>query len=549
MSRRWQRGEVFLYDPAGVTDMEASSWSPLPRSETWEGAYRMALALLGGGRGHGGDGPSGATPTLLASLLLAASISSRSMADVLRWAQRQDTAEVTAALSVAGEPAAADAFQSVAGLDRQARTQVYGGVLEVLGVYSDPALRESAVSSQLSAERLLDGPANTAYAILPAHEQRRLGPLDPALLVVLDDAANSAPLAGLDVLASTAAGHGVQLLTCFRHLGQLQARYGDRAEAVLDGHQAKVILSGITDPPTLAHLSQLLGDETIRHLATPAALAKAGQDKGEPQPIRARYTSPAEALRWIAPGQGRDQQPEQVLRQRARVRREVEPAWFQQPPAADERALADRVQDRVVGLRVPGEVLGLVVDHPFGAQALDQLHVLGAADRRHPGAEAGQQLDRRRADGPGRAVDQDGLPAADLGLPDHREGVVRALAAGGRLLVRQARRHGRERVVLGDRQVLGVRAEPQPGEPEHPVADLERRDARADRLDPPRVLVAEDRQPWPGEPVKNRTTKGLTASHPQSVRLTVVAWTLTSSSPSPGAGLSTSAIRTTSGGP
>src|ERR687888_3563 len=304
MSRRWQRGEVFLYDPAGVTDMEASSWSPLPRSETWEGAYRMALALLGGGRGHGGDGPSGATPTLLASLLLAASISSRSMADVLRWAQRQDTAEVTAALSVAGEPAAADAFQSVAGLDRQARTQVYGGVLEVLGVYSDPALRESAVSSQLSAERLLDGPANTAYAILPAHEQRRLGPLDPALLVVLDDAANSAPLAGLDVLASTAAGHGVQLLTCFRHLGQLQARYGDRAEAVLDGHQAKVILSGITDPPTLAHLSQLLGDETIRHLATPAALAKAGQDKGEAQPIRARYTSPAEALRWIAPGQG-----------------------------------------------------------------------------------------------------------------------------------------------------------------------------------------------------------------------------------------------------
>ena len=327
MSRRWQRGEVFLYDPAGVTDMEANSWSPLPRSETWEGAYRMALALLGGGRGHGGDGPSGATPTLLASLLLAASISSRSMADVLRWAQRQDTAEVTAALSVAGEPAAADAFQSVAGLDRQARTQVYGGVLEVLGVYSDPALRESAVSSQLSAERLLDGPANTAYAILPAHEQRRLGPLvaalvqdvadvaaersrargaplDPALLVVLDDAANSAPLAGLDVLASTAAGHGVQLLTCFRHLGQLQARYGDRAEAVLDGHQAKVILSGITDPPTLAHLSQLLGDETIRHLATPAALAKAGQDKGEAQPIRARYTSPAEALRWIAPGQG-----------------------------------------------------------------------------------------------------------------------------------------------------------------------------------------------------------------------------------------------------
>src|SRR5918994_167369 len=42
---------------------------------------------------------------------------------------------------------------------------------------------------------------------------------------------------------------------------------------------------------------------------------------------------------------------------------------------------------------------------------------------------------------------------------------------------------------------------------------------------------------------------GLAARRPQSVRFTVVAWTLTSTSPSPGAGLDTSATRTTSGGP
>ena len=41
-------------------------------------------------------------------------------------------------------------------------------------------------------------------------------PLDPPLLVVLDEAANIAPLAELDGLAATCAGHGVQLLTSGR---------------------------------------------------------------------------------------------------------------------------------------------------------------------------------------------------------------------------------------------------------------------------------------------------------------------------------------------
>jgi len=69
---------------------------------------------------------------------------------------------------------------------------------------------------------------------------------------------------------------------------------------VFSSHRAKVIMSGVTDPPTLALLSHLLEDETIQHLATPAALAKAGKDPEE----RARHSSPADALRWISPGQG-----------------------------------------------------------------------------------------------------------------------------------------------------------------------------------------------------------------------------------------------------
>jgi type IV secretion system protein VirD4 len=78
---------------------------------------------------------------------------------------------------------------------------------------------------------------------------------------------------------------------------------------VFANHRAKVILSGVTDPETLALLSHLLGDETIRQLATPAALARAGKDRGDDREAarnaaRSRGASPAEALGWISPGHG-----------------------------------------------------------------------------------------------------------------------------------------------------------------------------------------------------------------------------------------------------
>ena len=134
IGRRWQKGEVFLYDPAGATGMEANTWSPLPRCETWEGAYRMALSLVDASRlasraDREPEAVPGAATNLLAAMLLAAAISDRAMGDVLRWGQRQDRAEVTAAINVADEPDALDAFEAVWSLSEQRRSQVYAQVL------------------------------------------------------------------------------------------------------------------------------------------------------------------------------------------------------------------------------------------------------------------------------------------------------------------------------------------------------------------------------------------------------------------------------------
>jgi type IV secretion system protein VirD4 len=329
MSQRWQKGDVYLYDPAAVTGLDASTWSPLGRFVTWQGAYRMARSLVDAGRGAGQSSPDAdfllnAAATLLAALMLAAATSDRTMGDVVRWVQRRERAEVTAALSVAGEPAAGDAMQLISSLTEQHRSQVYAAVLGVIAGYADPSVREGVLTNQFSAERLLDGRANTAYVCAPAHEQRRLGPvfvaliqdvidlayerstqlgrpLDQPLLVVLDDAATSAALPQLDVYAATAAARGVQLVTTFRHVTQMQARYGDRAETLLNNHRAKVILSGITDQATLGVLSHLLEDDTVRSLATPSAAGAAAKDGDS---LRTRYPSPGETLRRISPGQG-----------------------------------------------------------------------------------------------------------------------------------------------------------------------------------------------------------------------------------------------------
>ena len=88
-------------------------------------------------------------------------------------------------------------------------------------------------------------------------------PLDPPLLVVLDEAAHIAPLPELDGLAATSASHGIQLVTIWQDLAQVKGRYGSRAPTVLNNHRAKLFLPGIADPETLEYASRLVGDEEV----------------------------------------------------------------------------------------------------------------------------------------------------------------------------------------------------------------------------------------------------------------------------------------------
>ena len=52
---------------------------------------------------------------------------------------------ITAAINVANEPAALDAFESIWSLPEQRRSQVYSQVLGVIAAYTDPTVKEASV--------------------------------------------------------------------------------------------------------------------------------------------------------------------------------------------------------------------------------------------------------------------------------------------------------------------------------------------------------------------------------------------------------------------
>lgn len=322
--------EVWVYDPTGGTGLPSAGWTPLGRCHSWQGAQRTASWLVGAAR-RGGAGVENAqfwyaaAEKLLAPILLAAAQSEQTMADVIRWIDTQEEEQVRWGLELAGDRAAMDAFSATTLRDERTRSSIYTTTETVLTAFADPGVLSSATTDEIRAEHLLDGSSHTAYLCAPAHEQRRLQPLfatliqeivahayerasetgrpiDPPLLLVLDECANIAPLRELATLASTGAGQGIQLVSVFQDMAQINAVYGrDRAPTIVSNHRAKVILSGIADAQTLDYVARLLGDEEVQSVSSTSG-AEGRRSKTESTAYRS--LAPANVLREMRPGSG-----------------------------------------------------------------------------------------------------------------------------------------------------------------------------------------------------------------------------------------------------
>jgi type IV secretory pathway TraG/TraD family ATPase VirD4 len=222
---------------------------------------------------------------LLAPLLYAAATSGRTMRDVVRWVDLQEAEEPSAALYASRQMDAIQAFEATINREEKALSSAYTTTETVIAAFSDPSVLATTMTTPaITPTRLLDGGNHTLYICGPLNEQARLRPLFTAvieetvyavyrranrlqsrltkpLLLVIDEAANIAPLPDLAQIASTSRGVGIQLVTVWQDFAQIQARYGTFAPTVINNHRAKVVLSGVSDAPTLDYVSRLIGDE------------------------------------------------------------------------------------------------------------------------------------------------------------------------------------------------------------------------------------------------------------------------------------------------
>ncbi|MGH9230412.1 MAG: TraM recognition domain-containing protein [Acidimicrobiales bacterium] len=120
-----------------------------------------------------------------------------------------------------------------------------------------------------------------------AQAYRRVGatgrPLDPPLLVVIDEAGNT-PLRALPEYASTLAGIGVLFVTIWQSLAQIEASYGRDADTILTNHLTKVLYAGLSDPASLRYVAQVLGDAEVETAPTPDRNHSAGPPPRAPPP-------------------------------------------------------------------------------------------------------------------------------------------------------------------------------------------------------------------------------------------------------------------------
>jgi type IV secretion system protein VirD4 len=320
---RAQVGRVYVWSPFGS---ESVGWTPLEGCRDWSRALQQAQWLADAVQ----EGDSevarywrGEAAKLLAPLIHAAALKRAGIHTVIEWLDRQDVSEPQRVLrSHDADPAAAQ-LKAVAGLDDRNRGTTYMSAGSLLAAYRFPEVARSA-HAELTVDGLLDGSANTLYLVASERHQRLLTPLvvsilsavlhdaaeranagrplRPTLRVLVDEAANIAPLRDLPGHLSQAAGHGVRFATVWQSLAQMRERYRDAADSILANSTAKVFMGPVTDETTRRYLAALLGDEiakttsrtrrnpgdrgsvTIgqipRPKAHPAALQQLGPDRG-----------------------------------------------------------------------------------------------------------------------------------------------------------------------------------------------------------------------------------------------------------------------------
>jgi type IV secretion system protein VirD4 len=327
---RSRQGPCWVFDPTRASGLRPlATWSPLAVCADWSAAQRMAHWMVEATPARTGMADAAfwyaAAAKQLAPLLLAAHRADKPMAEVVRWTNAGVFDEPSRLLGLGGETDACVALAACEARDPRLLSSVGTTLETVLAPFEDPVVAASTASVEIDLDDLIGG-AGSLYLCGPSHEQHRVqglfaalvssavaaaikrvndtaAPLDPPLLLVLDEAANIAPIPDLDTLASTGAGMGIQLVTVCQDLAQLTNRYGpDRSRTIANNHRAKVLLTGVSDLATLDMLSGLVGEAAVREETFTHDLRDGRRTRSST--VAFRRLVPTDELRRIPPGEG-----------------------------------------------------------------------------------------------------------------------------------------------------------------------------------------------------------------------------------------------------
>ncbi len=301
-ARRGERRSVRLshvFDPDRLLDLpHPCRWDAVAGCQDVREALTRARAMVAAKPLHGEWHSSffeGASETVLRCLLHAAALEHLTMRQVLSWAR--DFNDELPYEILRTHPGAAPGW--LEDLRKFARA----GAPETV---SSTAMSLALVLKALADERVLDllcpetgegvdveefvhggrdtlyliseggdgistAPLVTAFASAVVSAARRHsqslpgGRLDPPLTLVLDEAANVAPLPDLPMLMADGGGRGITTWAFVQSFAQLRARWGrDGADSIWGASSAKLLLGGCTEADDLERVSRVVGDRWAR---------------------------------------------------------------------------------------------------------------------------------------------------------------------------------------------------------------------------------------------------------------------------------------------
>jgi type IV secretion system protein VirD4 len=293
---RAKHGPVAVFDPQHLAgdDVPRLRWAPQHGCTDPLTAITRARALSAGAEKDPVASKNdaywqGMTEAVLRCYLHAAALDGRTMRDVLTWTARP--ADPTPVRILRTHPDAApgwvDELVARTVADPEQRDSVWGGVSRAVDALADPRVLDACSPPPeqevdlrefiqargtlyllgTSGAQLTVAPLITALVEALVDTARVIaaesadGRLTPPLTLLLDEAANIAPIPSLPNLLSDGGGSGITTICVLQSLAQSRDRWGQAgSDAMWDAATTKVVFGGLGHADDLQRISQLAGD-------------------------------------------------------------------------------------------------------------------------------------------------------------------------------------------------------------------------------------------------------------------------------------------------